>query len=121
MMEGRVWNIWRIYTDRQTYFILTHALSILCTPVSPASQQRLDVEPCYMFAGPAVTSLCGYCLWSAEVDELYILWRLFESCCSIMKDVSLKQEQRVVLEGSCKSSRCELFSSCTKLVLVHSP
>lgn len=50
IMKGAVWNTWMIFADQQSYFILTHALLILCTPVSPhgqlhASQWKLDVEP----------------------------------------------------------------------------
>lgn len=67
-----------------------------------------------MFTGPApsfVKSLCGYCLWPAELNEL----KIFENCCNVVKDISLKPEQCVVLWGSCRSSRCEVFGSCAKM------
>lgn len=120
IMKGVVWNTWMIFADQQSYFILTHALLILCTPVSPrgqlhASQWKLDVEPWYVCA-----QFCEITLWILPL-LCWIEWtifcgergeRFFDYCCNIMKDMSLKQEQCVVLESSCKSSRCELLGSC---------
>lgn len=52
-----------------------------------------------------VISFCRYCFWSAEQNGLLIrMWEwASENCCDTMKDISLKQEQCVVLHGSCKA------------------
>lgn len=88
-MKGIVWNIWIIFADQQSYFMLTHALSILCTPLLPLMVSWLSGCRAVVswFLGPAqfCESLCAHCLcWTERIvcflerDFIAVtLWRTF--------------------------------------------